>query len=219
MTGRARQRDRAPITNPGPGTTAGAPRRRRPIPFGVHQLSEYFFAVALVVLSVHIGRSELLLTAGALLGLLALTARGPLGIVRVCGSRLHAVLDVAAGILLAASPLVPALRPGVLGIVAVELVAVTWLRVTMLTRYAARADAPVAATVPPTATVPGPAAGGVRGAGSPSGPPLSAIRGLGRMTAGARNRLPEARATLDAGARRMGGHAGRLQRAWRRASK
>ena len=35
-----------------------------------------------------------------------------------------------------------ALRPGVVGIVAVELVAVGWLRVTMLTRYAARADRP-----------------------------------------------------------------------------
>ena len=110
----------------------------------------------------------------------------------------------------------PALRPGVLGIVAVELVAVTWLRVTTLTRYTPRADATVAAGA---AAVPGSNADGRPESGFAPGPTSSAIRGLGRMTAGARNRLPEAKATVDAGARRMGGHAGRLQRAWRRASR
>ncbi len=172
------------------------------------------------MLSVHIGRGGLLLVAGAALGLLALTARGPLGLVKVCGARLHAVLDVAAGILLAASPLVPALRPGLLGIVAVEVVALTWLRVTTLTRYTNRTDPTVATAAASGSNADGePVPGSPAGPAQPASPALTAIRGLGRLTAGARNRLPDARVTIDEGARRMGGHAGRLQRAWRRASR
>ncbi len=169
------------------------------------------------MLSVHVGRSELLLGAGAVLGLLAVTARGPLGLVRICGARLHAVLDVIAGVLMALSPLLPTLRPGALGIVAIELVAVAWLRVTMLTRYQAPAGATMAAVVGTSAT--GPDAGTDTGPEVPRGPTLSTIHRLGRLTAGARTRLPEAQAALDAGARRMGGQAGRVQRAWRRAAR
>jgi hypothetical protein len=239
VTGRTRQRRRAPITTRVPDTQTGTSRRRRPIAFGFHQLFEYFFAVALALLSVHIGDSEVLLSAAIVLGLLALTARGPLGVVRICGSRLHGVLDVVAGVLLALSPLVRALRPGTIGIVAIEVVAVAWLRVTMLTRYTARADSTDSAM----AVAAGPEVGSVTDAGpgsgeassgpalsgpalsgpalsgpALSGPALSAVRGLGRMTARARNRLPEGRATLDSGARRMGAGAGRMQRAWRRAT-
>jgi hypothetical protein len=160
-----------------------------------------------VVLSVHIGGSTLLLGAGAVLGVLALTARGPLGLIRICGPRLHASLDVIAGVLLALSPLVPHLRPGVVGIVAVEIVALAWLRVTMLTRYAVGADEPPVvgrATARSAAT---------------TGSALAAIRSAGRLTAGARRRLPEAQTAFDSGARRIGGQAGRLQRAWRRAGR
>ena len=195
----------------------GAPRRRRPIAFGIHQLLEYILAVTLVLMSVHIGRSHLLLIGGVIFGLLALTARGPLGIIRLCGMRLHTVLDVTAAVFLAAAPLIGGLRPGIAGLVAIELVAVAWVRVTMLTRYSSRADADngEAATTPSTA-----AAGTRTGAGeAPPGSVLSAVRGLGRMTAGARTRLPEAKVALDSGARRMGGHAGRFQRAWRRAAR
>lgn len=223
MTAPPRRRDRAPISTRGPGTPAGTPRRRRPIAFGVHQLFEYFFAFALIVLSVHIGRSELLLAAGAVLGLLAVTARGPLGLIRVCGARLHAVLDVVAGVLMALSPLSPTLRPGALGIVAIELVAVAWLRLTMLTRYHAPTGATMAAVVGTTAEPDaGTDAGTDRGSGAaevPAGPTLSTIHRLGRLTAGARTRVPEAQAVLDAGARRVGGQAGRVQRAWRRAAR
>jgi hypothetical protein len=168
--------------------------------------------VALVVLSVHLGRSDLLLGAGALFGLLAITAQGPLGLVRVCGRRLHLFLDVAVALALALSPLVGVLRPGVVGIVVVELVAVAWLRVATLTRYTtAGPKAPHAERPTPRVTGPGPADEGL----SP-GPTLVGFRRLGRMTAGARNRLPGAAAALDSGARKMGGHAGRLQRTWRR---
>jgi hypothetical protein len=181
---------------------------------------EVLFAVVLVVVSVHIGGSNLLLAAGSVLGLLALTARGPIGIVRVCGARLHAVLDVVAGILLAASPVVRALRPGTVGIVAVELVAVAWLRMAMLTRYTARVDSPVATSRAGAATTSGSATRGLAATGSgPPGPALSAARRFGRMTAGARTRLPDTRRTVDSGARRMGAHVGRLGRAWRRSSR
>jgi hypothetical protein len=218
VTGRARQRDSAPIPSGEPGTAVGATRRRRPIAFGIHQLLEYLLAVALVVVSVHIGRSHLLLIGGVIFGLLALTARGPLGIIRLCGMRLHAVLDVTAAVFLAAAPLVGALRPGIAGLVAIEVVAVAWLRVTMLTRYSSRARAGSGdGAVHPTASTADVA--GPDGAESPPGSVLSAIRGLGRMTAGARTRLPETKVTLDAGARRMGTQAGRLQRAWRRAAR
>jgi hypothetical protein len=196
--------------------------------FGIHQFVEYLLAVALVLLSVHIGRSQLLLAAGAIFGLLALTARGPLGLIRVCGRRLHAVLDVVVGVLLAASPLVPALRPGLAGIVAVELAAVATLRVSMLTRYSPRVDPALdPAVISPASGAGRPVgrnAGSATGSGSPEtappqGPTLSAMRGLGRMVAGAQTRLPDAQVALEAGARRAGGHAGRLQRAWRRAGR
>ncbi len=172
------------------------------------------------MLSVHIGRSHLLLFGGVIFGLLALTARGPLGIIRLCGLRLHAVLDVTAAVLLAVAPLFfGALRPGLAGLVAIELVAVAWLRVTMLTRHPGRAGAEnsesaLSSTSSNADDFARPDAGETR-----PGSVLSAIRGLGRMTAGARTRLPETKVTLDTGARRIGNQAGRLQRAWRRAAR
>jgi hypothetical protein len=185
------------------------------VAFGLHQILEYILAVALVLMSVHIGRSRLLLIGGVIFGLLALTARGPLGIVRLCGMRLHGLLDVTAAVFLAAAPLIGPLRPGIAGLVAIELVAVAWLRLAMLTRYSSGADRVMAVAATSTAS----AGTGPDVEEAPPGSVLSTIRGLGRMTAGARTRLPEAKVALDSGARRMGGHAGRLQRAWRRAAR
>jgi hypothetical protein len=213
VTGHLRPRDRAPVASAGSEQAADSSRRRRPIAFALHQLFEYLLAVALVVASVHIGHSALLLAAGALFGLLALTAQGPLGLLRVCGRRLHLILDVSAAVLLAAAPLEPALRPGVAGIVVIELVAVAWVRVTTLTRYGDRADGGDGRASVDTAAA---ASSGPTPAPAEAGPALGVIRGLGRMTAGARRRLPDAGVTLDSRARRMGGQAGRLLRAWRR---
>jgi hypothetical protein len=167
------------------------------------------------VVAVHIGRSVLLLVAAVVLGVLALTSRGPLGLIRACGPRLHAALDVSAAVLLALAPLVRPLRPGVTGIVVIELVAVAWLRLATLTRYSVPARSPKAGVVTPR---PGADDTGAASDGQP-GSTLSAIRGLGRMTAGAKNRMPDAKTTLDAGARQVGTHAGRLHRAWRRATR
>jgi hypothetical protein len=171
--------------------------------------------VVLVVVAVHIGHSDLLLVAAVVFGLLALTSRGPLGLVRACGPRLHAVLDVAAAVLLALAPLVRPLRPGVVGIVVIEIVAVGWLRLATLTRYTGGTRSEGAGAVNR-----GPSADDTTVVTDPpTGSTLSVIRGLGRMTAGAKNRMPEAKTTLDSGARQVGAHAGRLQRAWRRATR
>jgi hypothetical protein len=167
------------------------------------------------VVAAHIGRSDLLLAAAVVFGVLALTSRGPLGLVRACGPRLHAVLDVSAAILLALAPLLRPLRPGVIGIVVIEVVAVAWLRLATLTRYSVPSRSEKAG-----AEITGPSANDIGiVADRPTGSTQALIRTLGRMTAGAQKRMPEAKTTIDAGARQAGAHAGRLQRAWRRATR
>ncbi len=128
-------RGSAPIAGGGEQTERRPPRRR-PFPFGVHQALEYVLAGLLVELSLHTARSGLLLGGAAAFALLALTARGPLGVVRLCGRRLHAAADIVVALALAAAPVLPSLRPSALGIVAIEVVALLWLRVVTLTRYA-----------------------------------------------------------------------------------
>ena len=73
-------------------------------------------AFLLVTQSVHVGRGGILVVGGAVFGLLALTADGPLGVFRVCGQRLHVVVVAGAALLLGALALVPALRPDVEGL-------------------------------------------------------------------------------------------------------
>jgi len=120
------------------------------VPFALHQLLEYAAAALLAETSVHVAHGGVLVGAAVGVAALAMTARGPLGVVRVCGTRLHGALDVVAALALAASPAVPALRPGAAGIVAVEVVAVAWIRLATLTRYR---PAPGAAS--PGAALPG----------------------------------------------------------------
>jgi len=188
-----------------------------------------------VVLSVHIGGSDLLLIGGIAFGLLALTARGPFGLLRLCPGPLHGILDVVVAVVLALSPLIGPLRSGIVSIVVIELVAVAWLRLSMLTRYRPRAPStgtastgtastgtastdPAAAVVDPTVATTAPPAPDPTD-DTATGPALGAIRHLGRLTAGARQRLPEAQGALESGARQLGTHSGRLQRAWRRATR
>ena len=92
-------------------------------------------AGALAGLSIHVGHSGLLLVAAGAFALLAVTARGPLGLARVCGPRLHATLDIVVALAVAAAPIVPALRPDITGIAAVEVAALAWVRLATLTRY------------------------------------------------------------------------------------
>ncbi len=181
----------------------------------------------------HVGHSGVLLAGAGAFALLALTARGTLGVVRVCGPRLHAVLDVTVAIALAAAPALPALRPDVSGIVVVEVAAVAWLRLATLTRYRrpAPAEPPAAGSRGAGSGTGGPAASaghdapgsahtgapGSAGADAP-GPGRGAVvaRGLGVAAGRSARRLPEPREALADGARRAGRSAARLQRAWAR---
>jgi hypothetical protein len=161
------------------------------------------------VLSVHIARSGLLLVGAALFALLALTARAPLGLARLCGPRLHGGLDVVAAVTLALAPVVSGLRPSVIGIIVVEAAALGWLRVTTLTRYSPAAPealgAPAPTGGPETETVRDPDTGGT-----------PAARGLGILAGRSARRLPDVQEKLRAGARQAGRHAARLHRTWRR---
>ena len=102
----------APIP-PGDGKT------RWQIQFWALQVLELGVAFLLVTQSVHVGRGRLLVAAGVALGLLALTADGPLGVFRVCGQRLHVALVVATASAMAVAAFVPILRPDVEGLLVI----------------------------------------------------------------------------------------------------
>ena len=219
MTAPQRRPGSAPIA-PGRQSSDGPPASsRRPVPFVVHQIVEYLVAGALVELSLHTARPGLLLVGAVAFALLALTARGPLGVARVCGGRLHAVLDVVVAVGLAAAPILPALRPGALGIAAVEVVAVLWLRVVTLTRYTRLTLAPAGAVAASSAQ-PGRRDAPLGKSGSipvgerraPTSEPSATARVLGLFAGRAARRLPDRSDGLSAHARQAGRRAGRLHR-------
>jgi len=114
----------------------GRGRARGRLHFWVIQVTELAVAVGLVDLSLHVTRAAVLLGAATVLAAISLTAKGPLGVIRLVGRPAHrvAALVVAAG--MAAVPLVPALRPGVDGIAVLELGAIGLARVATLVRVA-----------------------------------------------------------------------------------
>ncbi|HTZ10527.1 MAG TPA: hypothetical protein VMB72_15745 [Acidimicrobiales bacterium] len=126
------------------------------MPFALHQLVEYLLALVLATSSVHVARGGLLVGGGAAFAVLALTAPGPLGALRVRRVGLHATLDVVVPVLMALAPALPALRPGAAGIAVVELAALAWIRLATLTRY----PRPTPATAPGTGAGPGRVDGG-----------------------------------------------------------
>jgi len=122
-------------TGPGraqPGRPAASGRRW--LPFWALQASEVAVAMAFADISAHVSRGTLLIVAAAVLAGLAVTARGPLGILRICGQRLHVLLVLAASAAIAVAPIVPALRPDIEGIIVVEFGAVGLIRLATLTR-------------------------------------------------------------------------------------
>ena len=163
----------------------------------------------------HIARSGLLLAAAGAFAVLALTARGPLGIARLCGPKVHAVLDIVVALAVAVAPLFPAFRPDVNGILVVEVAAVGWLRLATLTSYtraAPRSEARAGAgeAGPSGGAAPGPPTAGIAPVVSP---PAGAVvaRGLGILAGRSARRLPDADEKLRAGARQAGRHAARLR--------
>jgi hypothetical protein len=185
-------------------------------------------------LSIHVGHSGLLLVAAGAFALLAVTARGPLGLARLCGPRLHATLDIVVALAVAVAPVVPALRPDASGIVVVEVAALAWVRLATLTRYsrtaagidattvlAANTDLTSAPAAPPSDSTgpPGPRAQPSGQPGNASGLPAAGAmvaRGLGVWAGRSARRLPEANEKLRVGARQAGRQAARLQRTWRK---
>ncbi len=107
--------------------------RRRWIPFWVLQLAELVVAFVLVDVSVHVSNSGVMVAAAVAFTGLAVTAHGPLGIIRVCRPWLHLTLLIALAALVALSPVVPALRPDIEGIIVLEFAAVGLIRLATLT--------------------------------------------------------------------------------------
>ncbi len=106
----------------------------RRLPFWGLQSAELAIALILVDVSVHISHAGLLVAAAAALGILALSARGPLGLLRVCSQRTHVVLCVPVAGLVLVAPILPALRPGTGGIVVVVVAMLALLRLATITR-------------------------------------------------------------------------------------
>jgi hypothetical protein len=225
-TSRPRLRGSPPITvgPPGPDPRRRRAPRPRPIPFLAHQLLEYLVAGSLAGLSIHIRHSGLLLAAAAAFALLAVTARAPLGLAKVCGPRLHATLDVVVAVAVAAAPILPALRPDITGIAAVEVTALAWLRLSTLTRYTRLPSPSGGGTldgdgVPVGNNTVGNNTVGIDTVGDRTGSPATGavvLRGLGILAGRSARRLPEAEEKLHGGARQAGRHAARLQRTWRK---
>jgi hypothetical protein len=113
-----------------PAARAG---RRRWIPFWVLQASEVAIALVFMELLIHVSNGGLLVAAAVVFFILAVTARGPLGVFRICGQRLHLTLATAAAAAVAVAPVIPALRPDIQGIIVIEFGAVGLIRLATLT--------------------------------------------------------------------------------------
>jgi hypothetical protein len=110
------------------------------LPFWGLQVTEIVVALVFVDISIHIHSGGLLIGAAVLFMVLAATAGGPLGIVRVCSPRLHLVLVVVAGVLIGLAPIIPAVRPDIQGIIVVEFGVVGLIRFATLTKVADGAE-------------------------------------------------------------------------------
>ena len=77
------------------------------IPFWVLQASEIAVAIAFADLSIHVAHGAALIWAAAALCVMAMTADGPLGIVRIVDRALHARLVVVVAVLLAVAVWLP----------------------------------------------------------------------------------------------------------------
>jgi hypothetical protein len=98
------------------------------------QATEIGVAVVFADASIHVSNGHLLVVGALAFFALAVTAQGPLGIVRICSQTLHLILAVIAGVLVAIAPILPALRPDIEGIIVVEFGAIGLIRVATLTR-------------------------------------------------------------------------------------
>jgi hypothetical protein len=121
---------------------AGEQLGRRVVPFWILQLAELLAAVALADLSLHVDRGGLLVAGTGVFALLAITAKGPLGLVRVVPRRLHVYAVCVAAVVLALAPILPQIRPDVSGIIIIEFAAIGLFRLATLTNTVVTVRAP-----------------------------------------------------------------------------
>ena len=202
-----------------------APQGRAPdaasgwqLPFWALQVLELGVAFLLVTQSVHVSRGGLLVGGGVALFVLAVTADGPLGVVRVCGRRLHRILVMALAVVLAAGCAIAALRPDVEGLLVIGAAVIALLLLAARTtvtggRGRRRKGGPrrgevidATAAVTPTPD---------RQASDPPDPaPDSALRKAGRTTGAAaavgKRAVDEHRPQVEDGVKRTIRGAGRL---------
>lgn len=138
---------------------------QRITPFLILQAAEILSVLALADLSLHVDRGGVLAVSGGVFAALALTADGPLGIVRLFGRRLHVLLVVVAAVVVALSPIVSAIRPDIEGILILEVAAVGIIRLATLVNTDPRPAGPrgprgfrrvvdVSASAPPASAPP-----------------------------------------------------------------
>ncbi|HWF21393.1 MAG TPA: hypothetical protein VG226_04555, partial [Acidimicrobiales bacterium] len=99
-------------------------------------------AVALADLSLHVDRGGLLVAGTAVFALLAITANGPLGLVRVVPRRLHVYAVCVVAVVFALAPILPQIRPDASGIIIIEFGAVGLFRLATLTSTVVTVRAP-----------------------------------------------------------------------------
>jgi len=183
---------------------ASAGSSRRHVPFWGHQLAEYALAAALMVVGLHVtGRTELvLLLSGGALAVLAAVTKGSLAALRIVPKRLHLVIDLVLAASFFASPLyyLPSLPP--IPIIISEAVAVVLVRMSFTTEIVpaprperqpafargGRSSSSAASSegAPTAVATAGRLLGTAVARARDSRAPLTAARGLGRMTGQAR---------------------------------
>ncbi|HEX4245002.1 MAG TPA: hypothetical protein VHY77_05500 [Acidimicrobiales bacterium] len=128
------------------------------MPFWILQLAELLAAVALADLSLHVDRGGLLVAGTAAFALLAITANGPIGLVRVVPRRLHVYAVCVVTVVFALAPILPQIRPDASGIIIIEFVAIGLFRLATLTNTVVTVRPPRASRSPGVGQAPAPAA-------------------------------------------------------------
>jgi hypothetical protein len=179
---------------------------------------------------------QVLLAAAAYLLVLAMLSRGPLGLVRILGPRVHQAFDLALVAGLAVSPIIVRGDLDIAGVIVAEALAIVLLRVALRTHYApalasstsdAGADPDAvahpsvqepAAPSPPSAPSTGPEEGNDDTEQAEATPPAARRPApttawtAGVLAARARRRGTGPDRTLGEGARRLGTALGRANR-------
>jgi hypothetical protein len=183
-----------------PAPSGGGRLHHRWIPFWGLQVSEVIVGIAYADTSIHVSRGGVLIGAAVAYFALAVTARGPLGIFRLVGQKVHVMLVMAVSAVVAISPVFATLRPDIEGILVLEFGAVGLIRLATLTRTAGsstrtasgvRSGRVIDATATPVERAPAPApTPTAAAAGSPDGsgvdgPADSAARRVGRAAGAA----------------------------------